>query len=87
MEAKIVIGLSMGDEGKGRTVDYLCLSAEKPIVVRFSGGQQVGHTVMIDGKKHVHSNFIGHLTSYLINCSLIFIYLVLKLIPIKMILF
>lgn len=57
MKAKIVLGLQFGDEGKGRTVDYLCLSSDSPIVVRFSGGQQVGHTVMIDGKKHVHSNF------------------------------
>lgn len=57
MKAKIVLGLGFGDEGKGRSVDYLCLSSENPIVVRFSGGQQVGHTVMLNGIKHIHSNF------------------------------
>jgi len=57
MKAKIVLGLGFGDEGKGRTVDYLCFSSDNPIVVRFSGGQQVGHTVMLNGKKHIHSNY------------------------------
>src|SRR5687768_7319484 len=57
MNAKIVVGLGFGDEGKGRTVDDLCTQAKNPLVIRFSGGQQAGHTVMIDGKKHVHSNF------------------------------
>ena len=57
MKAKIILGLGFGDEGKGRTVDYLCLSSENPIVVRFSGGQQVGHTVILNGIKHIHSNY------------------------------
>lgn len=66
MKANIVIGLGFGDEGKGRTVDYLCSLYEKDspnntIVVRFSGGHQVGHTVMKkDGDKeikHIFSNF------------------------------
>lgn len=58
MKAHIVIGLGFGDEGKGVVTDHLCsLSPRESIVVRFSGGQQAGHTVMIDGKKHVHSNF------------------------------
>ncbi len=57
MNAHIVIGLGFGDEGKGAKVDRLCKKAERPIVVRFSGGQQAGHTVMIDDKKHVHSNY------------------------------
>lgn len=55
---KVVIGLGYGNEGKGRTVDYLCFQNPNSIVVRFSGGQQVGHTVMTeDGKKHIFSNF------------------------------
>ena len=57
MTGKIVIGLQFGDEGKGRLVDYLCFSSDNPIVVRFSGGQQVGHTVILNGIKHIHSNF------------------------------
>ena len=57
MVAKIIIGLQFGDEGKGRSVDFLCLSSSNPIVIRFSGGQQVGHTVILDDKKHIHSNY------------------------------
>jgi adenylosuccinate synthase len=57
MEAKIVLGLGFGDEGKGITTDYLCSKSIKPIVIRFSGGQQAGHTVMIGDKKHIHSNY------------------------------
>jgi len=57
MEAKIVLGLQFGDEGKGRTVDYLSKSPKRTIVVRFSGGQNCGHTVMRDGIKHVFSSY------------------------------
>lgn len=58
MQANIVIGLGFGDEGKGITTDYLCSQAsDTPIVIRFSGGQQAGHTVMLGEKKHVHSNY------------------------------
>lgn len=58
MKASIVVGLGFGDEGKGITTDYLCSqSSETPIVIRFSGGQQAGHTVMLGDKKHVHSNY------------------------------
>ena len=57
MKAKIVIGSQFGDEGKGRVVDFLCIGSSNPCVVRFSGGQQVGHTVILNGIKHVHSNF------------------------------
>jgi adenylosuccinate synthase len=57
INAHIVIGLGYGDEGKGITTDYLCSRTKNPIVVRFSGGQQAGHTVMHNGLKHIHSNF------------------------------
>ena len=56
-QAYIVIGTQFGDEGKGATVNYLCSKVDKPLVVRFSGGHQVGHTVHYDGKRHVFSNF------------------------------
>jgi len=54
--AKIVVGSIWGDEGKGITTDFL---SKKPntMVVRFSGGQQAGHNVKINGISHVHSNF------------------------------
>lgn len=58
---KAVIGLGFGDEGKGTTVDYLCRNSKRPesvLVVRYSGGQQAGHTVVTpEGKRHVFSNF------------------------------
>lgn len=54
---KIVIGLGYGDEGKGRTVDFLCSQQPDATVVRFSGGQQCGHTVMAGDTKHIFSNF------------------------------
>lgn len=55
--AQIVIGLGFGDEGKGITTDFLAGKNPNAIVIRFSGGQQAAHTVMIDDKKHVHSSF------------------------------
>lgn len=60
MRAKIVVGLQFGDEGKGITTDYLCsfkCIKEKTIVVRFSGGQQAGHTVVKDGVRHIFASF------------------------------
>lgn len=58
MKTKIILGLAFGDEGKGVTTDYLCRQAERPLVVRFSGGHQAGHTVVTPaGQRHVFSNF------------------------------
>lgn len=53
--AKAVIGASFGDEGKGLITDYLCRQAqERPIVVRYNGGAQAGHTVVTaSGQRHV----------------------------------
>jgi len=52
-----VIGLGFGDEGKGLVTDYLSNIFYNPLVVRYSGGQQAGHTVVKDGIRHVFSNF------------------------------
>ena len=57
MMKKAVIGLGCGDCGKGITTDYLCSQAKNPLVVRFSGGQQAGHTVVYNGMRHTFSNF------------------------------
>lgn len=47
----VLLGLQWGDEGKGKIVDYL---ADKyDIICRFQGGPNAGHTIVIDGKKHV----------------------------------
>ncbi|MEI8350484.1 MAG: adenylosuccinate synthase [Candidatus Omnitrophota bacterium] len=47
----VLIGLQWGDEGKGKIVDYLC--RDKDIIVRFQGGNNAGHTVIINNKKIV----------------------------------
>ena len=52
-----VIGSSFGDEGKGVVTDYLCHQSSNPLVIRYSGGQQAGHTVVRDKIRHVFSNF------------------------------
>ncbi len=57
MANKAVIGLGYGDEGKGLFIDYLCSQTTNPLVIRFSGGQQAGHTVVSNGIRHVFSNF------------------------------
>jgi adenylosuccinate synthase len=53
VKARVVIGSSFGDEGKGLTVDYLCAQGAG-VVVRFNGGAQAGHTVVTpEGQRHV----------------------------------
>lgn len=51
--ARIVIGASFGDEGKGLFTDHLC-SSGAGMVVRFSGGANAGHTVVTpEGRHHI----------------------------------
>jgi adenylosuccinate synthase len=52
-----IIGLGFGDEGKGLVTDYLCSKASNPLVIRYSGGQQAGHTVMKKDVRHIFTNF------------------------------
>ncbi len=53
----IVLGAHFGDEGKGLATSFLCSQTTNPLVVRFNGGQQAGHTVVYNGKRHVFSSF------------------------------
>lgn len=54
----IVLGTFYGDEGKGQTVHNLCKQQKgSTLVVRFSGGHQVGHTVRHNSIEHTFSNF------------------------------
>jgi len=46
----VIIGAQWGDEGKGKIVDYL--AHEAGIVVRFSGGANAGHTIVLSGTKY-----------------------------------
>lgn len=50
----VVVGTQWGDEGKGKVVDLLAKHAD--IVVRFQGGNNAGHTMVVEGKQ-----FISHL--------------------------
>ena len=47
MNNVVVVGSQWGDEGKGKIVDWL--SSEADIVIRFQGGHNAGHTLVIDG--------------------------------------
>jgi adenylosuccinate synthase len=49
MTALTVIGAQWGDEGKGKIVDVLTATVD--YVVRFQGGNNAGHTLVVDGKK------------------------------------
>ena len=51
MSNLVIVGAQWGDEGKGKIVDLL--SKEIDMVVRFQGGNNAGHTVIVDGKKYV----------------------------------
>ena len=50
MSAFIVIGAQWGDEGKGKMTDYLAEDAD--FVVRFQGGNNAGHTVVVGDKEY-----------------------------------
>jgi len=51
MDVTAIVGANWGDEGKGKTTDYL--AAESDIVIRFQGGNNAGHTVINDYGKFV----------------------------------
>ena len=51
MPATVVIGTQWGDEGKGKVVDLL--AADVDVVVRFHGGNNAGHTLVVNGEKTV----------------------------------
>tara|TARA_Y100000590_G_scaffold216700_1_gene245475 strand:- start:259 stop:1551 length:1293 start_codon:yes stop_codon:yes gene_type:complete len=47
MKNVVVVGSQWGDEGKGKIVDWL--SSQSDVVIRFQGGHNAGHTLVIDG--------------------------------------
>ena len=66
-----VIGTQWGDEGKGKIVDWLSEKAD--VIVRFQGGHNAGHTLVVNGiiykfnyrhfywiKKKIYSTIIHH---------------------------
>jgi len=48
MSGVVVVGAQWGDEGKGKIVDWL--SSRADVIVRFQGGHNAGHTLVIDGR-------------------------------------
>jgi adenylosuccinate synthase len=51
MKHPVVVGLQYGDEGKGKITDFLASQAKW--VIRFNGGNNAGHTLLVNGKKLV----------------------------------
>jgi len=50
MPVTVVVGAQWGDEGKAKVIDLL--SKEHTFVVRYQGGHNAGHTVVVDGEKY-----------------------------------
>jgi len=50
LKVTTIIGAQWGDEGKGKVTDYL--AEESRVVARSQGGNNAGHTIVVDGKKH-----------------------------------
>jgi adenylosuccinate synthase len=48
MPGTVIVGTQWGDEGKGRFTDYL--AKESALVVRYQGGHNAGHTIVVDGE-------------------------------------
>ncbi len=51
MATVVVVGTQWGDEGKGKIVDLLTEHAD--LIVRFQGGNNAGHTLVVDGEKYI----------------------------------
>ncbi len=51
MPGYVIVGMQWGDEGKGKIVDYLTSQAD--LVVRHQGGNNAGHTLVVDGHQTV----------------------------------
>ena len=47
----VLLGAQWGDEGKGKVVDVI--APDYPVIARFQGGPNAGHTLIFDGRKHV----------------------------------
>ena len=51
MPIVVIVGTQWGDEGKGKIIDFL--ASEVDVVARYQGGNNAGHTVIVDGRKIV----------------------------------
>lgn len=58
MKAFVVVGMAFGDEGKGATTNFLVLKSGAKLVVRYNGGAQAAHNVVLeDGRHHTFCQF------------------------------
>lgn len=58
MTHTVVVGLGFGDEGKGSAVDWLCSEQGIAAVIRYNGGPQAAHNVVLaDGRHHTFAQF------------------------------
>ena len=51
MSNTVVVGTQWGDEGKGKVVDLLTAKAD--LIVRFQGGNNAGHTLVVEGRQFI----------------------------------
>ncbi len=59
MSSVVVVGSQWGDEGKGKIVDLLTQYAD--YIVRFQGGNNAGHTLVVDGRQFIfHHHSVRH---------------------------
>jgi len=69
--AYVVVGLGYGDEGKGTMVDFLAREHDARLVVRYNGGPQAAHNVVLsDGREHQFhcfgsASFLPHVRTHL----------------------
>lgn len=67
VKSAVVVGLQWGDEGKGKIVDYL--APKYDIIARFQGGNNAGHTIIIDGVTYklslIPSGILSGKTAYI----------------------
>lgn len=50
-KAEVIVGMQWGDEGKGRVAD--AITPKSDVIVRYQGGANSGHTVIVEGKKYI----------------------------------
>ena len=51
MSCKVAIGAQWGDEGKAKMIDYF--TNDSDIIIRYQGGANAGHTVVVNKKKYI----------------------------------
>ena len=61
-----IVGLQWGDEGKGKIVDLL--TAKHDVIVRYNGGANAGHTVVVGDEKYALHFFNGIVRKFSLCC-------------------